>query len=96
MVKAYVMRWERLTDEASEHRNSSEINVEFDHRAEKAARFKTRASAEYECSLLDSFEIKIPTAERGEHLCKGFKVEELSPSEFVIYYEGPFILPKAS
>jgi len=38
----------------------------------------------------------IPSAQGGTHVCKGFKVEERAPNEFVVFCEAPFILKTGS
>lgn len=86
MLKAYITKW---TEEPQERH--IRVDVRFDSHQENAAYWPTREEAENECAVFDSLKIVIPSAEGGTHVCKGFKVEERTPDEFILFCEGPFI-----
>jgi hypothetical protein len=66
------------------------VDVWFTSRIENAASYATRAEAEADCSFLERWRIKIPTATGNEHTCTDFKVEERAANQFVLFCEAPF------
>jgi hypothetical protein len=91
MLKGYITGWKER-EKPEEHHI---VDLGFDHRPEKAACWPTREQAENDCAIFDHWQIVIPSADGGTHICKGFKVEKRAPGEFVVFCEAPFIL-KAS
>ena len=92
MLKGYVTGWKDRQKPEERHI----VDVGFDHRPEKGACWKTRQEAENDCPIFDHWRIVIPSAEGGTHVCRGFRVEERAPAEFVVFCEGPFILKSRS
>ena len=43
-----------------------------------------------EANILEHRDIAITTAEGHRHVCKGYRVEERAPGEFIIWCEAPF------
>jgi hypothetical protein len=95
VFKAYITGWEELGKLEEERQNvdvgSYPILVEFHPDLERAASFYTREEAEEKCLTLGRFSVKIRSVEGETHICKGFKVEERAPGEFVVFCEAPFV-----
>jgi hypothetical protein len=86
MAKAFINRWKQ--------RDKPEDDITdfwFTSNPESAACWETKEHAESECTLFDLFSIKIPTAEGGTYVCRGFRTEGRKSGEFVIFCEGPFV-----
>jgi hypothetical protein len=89
MPKGYVTNWKQRK-EPKEERHI--VDVWFDSHGEKAMVYDTKQEAENDAALLTKLQVVIPSSEGGKHTCRHFQVEELGPSEFVVFCEGPFII----
>lgn len=87
LLKGYVRRWKEREKPEPEG-----IDYWFTSHPENAAWWKTREDAENECVVFEANRIRIPSSAGGVHTCRGFKVEERAPGEFVIYCMAPFVL----
>lgn len=87
MMRGYVKGYENIKDE----------NAPFGFRwdvwfgtKEDGMTWKTREEAERACGWFENRAIKLRLVDGGTHICKGFKVEERKPGQFVIYCDAPF------
>ena len=72
------------------------VEVFFSFQTEIARSWRSREQAEYLCSVLDSYSVKVDWAEGGKYVCKDFQVEQRASQEFLIFCDGPFTaLPNA-
>jgi len=62
----------------------------FDSDPRKAISWETAAEAEGACRIFERRGIRIPSADGGDHICSGFKIESLE-NKFVVFCEAPFI-----
>jgi hypothetical protein len=83
--KGYLSGWE---DSKSDPRLKDYL---FTTNPNIAVKYESAEQAENECRFYDSAAISIPSNQGGKHMLRGFRCEELSPGEFVIYCEGPYI-----
>jgi hypothetical protein len=86
MRKAYITDWR---DKATTGMKTP-VEVFFTFAAEEAHPWPSKEHAQSLCAEFDSYGVKVPWAEGGDYVCKGFQVEERSPRQFLIFCEGPF------
>lgn len=84
MLKSYIARWK-----AREKPEAQIIDYWFDSNPENAACWETKEEAEGDCVIFDRQRIAIPSAEGGTHICRGFKVEQRAPKQFVVFCTIP-------
>src|SRR5438270_13679980 len=90
ICRGYVSRWQLVTENGKPPRT----DYWFNSKIENAAHWPTRQDAENDCVLFNRG-ILIPSNEGGTHVCKGFKVEERTPVEYVVYCDAPFIIAES-
>jgi len=71
------------------------IDVDFTSKKESACSWSTRQAAAEDAAMLEHHNIAINTADGGRHVCKGYRVEERAPGEYIICLEAPFRLVTA-
>ena len=86
MSKVYVGQWKARVEPPEERHK---VDVWFCSRAESAATFDTKESAQYDRALLQSFNVTIDVPNGLKQHCEGFAVEQWS-DQFVIFCEAPF------
>jgi hypothetical protein len=64
----------------------------FTNNVDSAAYWETEEEAAANCKFLDDSQIVIDSPEGGQHIGKGFQVEQRAPDEFVIFCYAPFII----
>jgi hypothetical protein len=87
MAKGYVFSKDVVKDPDG---FSTRIDVEFSSKKEAAYSWQTEQEARDEANILERRDIAITTAEGQRHVCKGYRVEERAPGEFIIWCEAPF------
>ena len=94
MAKMYVRGWRDREEPEEERllRGRSLVDMSFDHTPEEVAVWSTRQSAEGDCAIFESWQVVIPAAGGGTHICKDFQIEERAPGEFVAFCDAPFVL----
>ena len=88
MLKAYISHWKRREKVGQERITDFWVTTD----PKKALPYETRYAAASDCVLFERCPIVIDSSEGGKHSCTGWKVEELSPKEFVIFCVAPFII----
>lgn len=91
MRRAYIAGWR---DKESVGMRTP-VEVFFGFRAEEAHAWPSEEEAQRHCPFFDSLHVRVSWAEGGEHICKGFQVEEHSPRQFLIFCDGPFTFTAA-
>lgn len=71
------------------------IDVDFTGKRESAYHWQTKQEAENEAGMLEYHNIAITNEVGQRHICKGYKVEERAPGEYIISLDAPFRLPVA-
>jgi len=69
------------------------IDVDFTGKRESACSWKTKQEAENEAGMLEYHNIAITNEVGQRHICKGYKVEERAPGEYIISLDAPFRSP---
>jgi hypothetical protein len=92
MTKMYVHGWtdRKEPEEERLRRGHSLVDMSFDHTPAEVTVWPTRENAENDCAFFESWQIVIPAAGGGTHICKGFQVEQRAPGEFVVFCDAPF------
>lgn len=80
MPKAYVTNWKEEPQELS-----TRVTVEFDQSPQNAAIWEEEREAENACQNFEA----VPITISGGGVCKGFKVEQLAPKQFVVFCDYP-------
>lgn len=94
MLRGYVTGWKE--DESQDKsQQPRKVDIGFDSHRERAASWETREQAESDAAIFEHWHIAIPSADGGQHVCRGFHVEERAPGESVVFCEAPFILKSA-
>jgi len=89
MAKGYVSHKDVVKDADG---FSTRTDVDFSSKKEAAYSWQTEQEARDEANILEHRDIAITTAEGHRHVCKGYRVEERAPGEFIIWCEAPFAL----
>lgn len=92
-MKGYI---NNITTEKDHNGFGTWIHVDFSSKIEGAGFWATQQEAENEAVMLEHHDIAIRTAEGQRHVCKGYKVQERAPREFVIWVDAPFISPNGT
>src|ERR1041384_6646201 len=71
------------------------IDVDFTGKRESAVSWDTKQEAENEAGMLEYHDIAITNEAGKRYVCKGYKVEERAPGEYIISLDAPFRLPVA-
>lgn len=71
------------------------IDVDFTSKRESAVSWHTKQEAEHEAGMLEYHDIAITNEVGRRYICKGYKVEERAPGEYIISLDAPFRLPVA-
>jgi hypothetical protein len=69
------------------------LAVDFTSKRESACYWQTKQEAENEAGMLEYHDIEITNEEGQRHICKGYKVEERAPGEYIISLDAPFRSP---
>ena len=89
-MKGYI---KKITFEKDSRGFGKWIHVDFGNTKEGAGFWPTKQDAEEDAGMLEYHDVAITTAEGQRHVCKGYKVEERAPGEFVVFVDAPFISP---
>jgi hypothetical protein len=69
------------------------LDVDFTSKRESACYWQTKQEAENEAGMLEYHDIAITNEAGQRYICKGYKVEERAPGEYIISLDAPFRSP---
>ncbi|HET6844716.1 MAG TPA: hypothetical protein VFK06_23985 [Candidatus Angelobacter sp.] len=69
------------------------LDVAFTRKRESACSWQTKQEAEIEARMLEYHDIAITNEVGQRYICKGYKVEQRAPGEYIISLDAPFRSP---
>src|SRR4051794_15059626 len=86
-MKGYVRR---ISTRKGTDKFSKFLDVDFTNKREAACYWQTKQEAENEAGMLEYHDIAITNEAGQRYICKGYKVEERAPGEYIISLDAPF------